>query len=220
MCYNSNIQHKGLEFLISDCFGIGFDWKDKDFQDAVRSKDERIFEILNWAVNGGADRYDDAVSFYHNVTSRETWESTRRHIRYYSDEQLESLRRNEYLSQKSAEVIDLYLSGRLEKIIEIEKEMEKSEKKIKSSPGFVYLIMAENGLYKIGKAKDLKKRLSPFSVEFPMKWELIYSFKSENYDAAEINLHSQFHDKREVGEWFRLSAEDVEYIKSIKDGQI
>jgi hypothetical protein len=86
--------------------------------------------------------------------------------------------------------------------------------------GFVYLIRIETGLYKIGKAKDMTKRLQPFGVLFPMKWELVYQFKSNDYSAAEARLHHKFAEKRDIGEWFRLTADDVEYIKGIKDGQL
>jgi len=86
--------------------------------------------------------------------------------------------------------------------------------------GFVYLIRAENGLYKIGKAKNISKRLQPFSVNFPMKWEIVHSFQSENYSAAEIDLHRKFASKRDIGEWFKLSPADVQYITSIQDGQL
>lgn len=86
--------------------------------------------------------------------------------------------------------------------------------------GFVYLIRIESGLYKIGKAKDITKRLQPFGVLFPMKWELVYQFKSDDYSAAEAKLHNKFFDKRDIGEWFRLDPADVEYITSIQDGQL
>jgi hypothetical protein len=80
--------------------------------------------------------------------------------------------------------------------------------------------LAENGLYKIGKAKNVSTRMQPFSVHFPMKWDLVYSFKSNNYSHAEELLHAKYADKRDVGEWFRLTDADVEYIKGIKDGTL
>jgi hypothetical protein len=87
-------------------------------------------------------------------------------------------------------------------------------------PGYVYLLRAENGLYKIGKAKNVAKRLQPFSVHFPMKWELVHSFHSDDYGIAEEELHWQYRDKRDVGEWFKLLPEDVEHITGIQDGQL
>ena len=94
--------------------------------------------------------------------------------------------------------------------------------KPKRSPvaGHVYLIRAENGLYKIGKAKNITARLKPFGVDFPMKWDLVYSFSSGDYSLAEEALHRRFADKRGIGEWFQLLPEDVAYIMSIQDGQL
>lgn len=86
--------------------------------------------------------------------------------------------------------------------------------------GYIYLIAAENGLYKIGKAKDLGKRLKPFSVNFPMRWELIHSFRSDDYSRAESRLHKRFTSKRDVGEWFRLSPSDIAFITSLQDGSL
>lgn len=86
--------------------------------------------------------------------------------------------------------------------------------------GYIYLIKTETGLYKIGKAKDLGKRLKPFSVNFPMRWELIHSFRSGDYSKAEEDLHNKFNDKRDVGEWFRLSPSDVIFITSLQDGSL
>ena len=88
-----------------------------------------------------------------------------------------------------------------------------------SSNGFIYLIRAENGLYKIGKTKDLEKRIKPFHVDFPMKWEMVYSFQSPDYGLAESFLHIRFSEKRDVGEWFRLSNEDIIFIMSLRDGE-
>jgi hypothetical protein len=90
----------------------------------------------------------------------------------------------------------------------------------KSAIGFIYLIRAENGLYKIGKAKNVSTRMQPFSVSFPMKWDLVYSFQANDYNYAEALLHQRYANKRDVGEWFKLSIDDVEYIKSLQDGQL
>lgn len=86
--------------------------------------------------------------------------------------------------------------------------------------GFVYLVKLENGLYKIGKTKHLSERMKVFAVSFPMKWELYYSFLSDDYTRAEKTLHTEFADKREVGEWFRLTQRDINSITAIKDGQL
>jgi T5orf172 domain. len=111
------------------------------------------------------------------------------------------------------------------KILEAKQNQAQQEQRTKAGlkpgmNGFVYLIEAENGIYKIGKAKDINKRLQPFSVRFPMKWSLVHYFASKDYSAAESSLHRRYASKRDVGEWFKLSKVDVDYITRIQDGQL
>jgi hypothetical protein len=206
MCYTSSKLHKktGTTILISDCFGVGFDWKDEAFQNAVRNHDESLWDILEWMALGDADECNKAESFESNLSY---------------DSKIYDLLENEYLGEFGKNMIEMYLDGSLLEKVKEERSKYGSVKK-KSVSGYVYLILAENGLYKIGKAKNVSTRLQPFSVHFPMKWELVYTFQSDDYSKAEAQLHSKFADKRGVGEWFQLESDDVEYIKSIQDGQL
>lgn len=97
---------------------------------------------------------------------------------------------------------------------------QRAEKKQKSNPGYVYLVGAENGNYKIGKAKNVDERVNTFGVKLPIKTWLVHSFASNDYSKAEAALHEQFAEKRTHGEWFLLAGEDVEYIKGIQDNQL
>lgn len=99
-------------------------------------------------------------------------------------------------------------------------EKEREEKKKAKREGFVYLIAADNGMHKIGKTVNLTNRVNEFGIKLPMKTWLVHSFKSQNYDVAELQLHELFEDKRSHGEWFVLTDEDVQYICSIQDGQL
>lgn len=121
----------------------------------------------------------------------------------------------DYYSEESVEQFNAELEQRRAQI-----RTHPDKPKRKPVAGHVYLIRAENGLYKIGKAKNLTARMKPFSVEFPMKWELVHTFASDDYSIAEGALHNMFDDRRAVGEWFKLLPEDVVYIKSIQDGQL
>lgn len=86
--------------------------------------------------------------------------------------------------------------------------------------GFIYLLGAENGLHKIGRAKDLDSRIHTFGVKLPVKTWLVHSFKSDQYDKAETSLHEKYSEKRSHGEWFDLSVDDVNQICLIRDGQL
>ena len=222
MCYDADLQHKGLQFRIGNCFGVGFDWNDEAFQEAVRNRDERVWEILEWSVNGGGERYNEAAEFEEYHTAYSSYSSVLSHLRDYdSNNDLEAMYENPYLSAKAKKRIEAYYNGSLEELAHQQRQAEKeSQKRNKKEAGNVYLILAENGLYKIGKAKNVSSRIQPFSVHFPMKWDLVHSFQSDSYSKAEAKLHEMFVDKRDVGEWFKLSPADVEYITAIKDGQL
>jgi len=113
--------------------------------------------------------------------------------------------------------------------LEKQREKEREEKAVlhrerkkekKNKVGYVYLVGADNGFYKIGRTVNVTNRVTEFGIKIPMRTWLEHSFSSEQYDTAEIKLHELFSQKRDHGEWFNLSPEDVEYIKSIKDGEL
>ena len=88
------------------------------------------------------------------------------------------------------------------------------------SPGYIYLIRADlpNDYrpYKIGYSKDVSNRMATFNVKLPFRFDLVYTLKTENMRRVEKLLHRQFQSKRVNGEWFDLSADDVEWIKNYK----
>jgi hypothetical protein len=83
--------------------------------------------------------------------------------------------------------------------------------------GFVYLLWAENGLHKIGKAKSIDDRVHNLGIKIPIKTKLIHAFKTEDRNKAEADLHQRYAEKREHGEWFDLNEQDIAEITAIKD---
>lgn len=121
-----------------------------------------------------------------------------------------------YASETLKEVIEAVLAGNGNPYINpIKKENGKILK-----PGYIYLLHASNGLYKIGKAKNVDDRLARFEVKLPLEIALIYSIQVSDMNKAEKTLHNKFIDKRKNGEWFDLSNDDVSYICSIKEGDL
>lgn len=106
--------------------------------------------------------------------------------------------------------------------------LEKREKRIRekkdparSNPqraGYVYLLRAHSGLYKIGFTKNPDHRIETFSVKLPFEVEFEALINTDNMHQLERGLHVMFDDKRVNGEWFNLSPEDVAYIKSLQGG--
>jgi len=84
-------------------------------------------------------------------------------------------------------------------------------------PGHVYLLLADNGLYKIGWAANVDNRILQLEPKLPYDLELIHSIKTDRPRTLERELHGKFADKRVRGEWFKLDTEDVAYIKGIED---
>lgn len=91
---------------------------------------------------------------------------------------------------------------------------------------YVYIIQGTHkgvSRYKIGKANDIKDRLSRFEVKIPFDISLICSFRVKDALSFESELHRLLSEKRLSGEWFDLDTEDFKTIfklgikKEVKD---
>jgi hypothetical protein len=79
---------------------------------------------------------------------------------------------------------------------------------------YVYLIRADNGLYKIGLTSNIERRFNTLRAQSPIPLELILYVNGENARELERELHDKFSDKRHHGEWFELSDENLAYIRT------
>jgi Meiotically up-regulated gene 113 len=87
------------------------------------------------------------------------------------------------------------------------KEDNFSKPKIRNSSigGFVYVINRENSQeYKIGKSKDIGKRILQLKTANSENLILVKSVFSLNYGEIEKNLHKKYRHYRISGEWFLL----------------
>lgn len=83
--------------------------------------------------------------------------------------------------------------------------------------GYVYLFRRPD-LYKIGKSTDLSRRQKELEREHGVELKLLHSFLSNDYTRAEGLLLAKYRPKlREGAEWFDLTDEDVQEIRSIID---
>ena len=85
-------------------------------------------------------------------------------------------------------------------------------------PGYVYLIAADNGTYKIGVSVDPKRRVKKMGINLPYELEVVHTIPTEDMLATEKALHALFADKRVGGEWFELDESDVTLVKRIENG--
>jgi len=82
----------------------------------------------------------------------------------------------------------------------------------------VYLIRGNDGRYKIGIAKNPKKRISQLQTGNSDKMKIIEVYQSDNASKIETALHNQYSHVRQSGEWFDLSViDESNFIKKCKD---
>lgn len=85
--------------------------------------------------------------------------------------------------------------------------------------GYVYLLKAETGHWKIGRTKDPNDRLRTFNVKLPFKVEYEHLIKCRHANEVESALHEHYMLKRINGEWFDLSDDDIALIKGMQSDQ-
>lgn len=74
--------------------------------------------------------------------------------------------------------------------------------------GFIYILKSKYGC-KIGKSRELEKRLNLFDVKLPFKIECILTVQTKEYHTKEKILHERYASKHLDGEWFQLDENDI-----------
>lgn len=75
--------------------------------------------------------------------------------------------------------------------------------------GFVYVIQDGSGLCKIGRAKDVQKRLRTLATAASSELTLVASWLCDDASGRESTLHQEWSEARVRGEWFRIPEEVV-----------
>lgn len=92
----------------------------------------------------------------------------------------------------------------------------RGQKKAKVKAGYVYLLRADNGTWKIGKTVNPHSRKKTFGVKLPFQVEFEHLIECGDMTKLEKELHSMFAEKRLRGsEFFALTPDDVEKIKKL-----
>ncbi len=81
--------------------------------------------------------------------------------------------------------------------------------------GFVYLLRSGKK-YKIGRSNAVGRRLRELSIQLPQKPNMVHVIKTDDPEDIESYWHKRFEEKREGGEWFALSQEDIRAFKKRK----
>jgi hypothetical protein len=75
---------------------------------------------------------------------------------------------------------------------------------------FIYVLVAKNGLFKIGESGQVKSRLRIVQSNSPVWVEPFFWFSGDR--DLEAALHTMFSKKRVRGEWFALDKDDILYL--------
>lgn len=78
--------------------------------------------------------------------------------------------------------------------------------------GYVYLLKSSNGYYKLGRTKNITRRLLGYRSKYPLEMEIIHIIPSKNYVLAETFLLNSFSECKLYGEWFSLNDDAINWI--------
>ena len=83
--------------------------------------------------------------------------------------------------------------------------------------GYIYLLR-QGDIFKIGRSKNPSERRRVHNNTSPVEVSLEHKLHVIDMESAESWLHRRFKQKLIKNEWFRLTPEDVAWVKQLRDG--
>lgn len=94
-----------------------------------------------------------------------------------------------------------------------------SEQHHRSSPksprsGWLYVVKCQDR-YKIGRTIDLNRRLLELTKQVPFPLSLVHKSHHADINTIERSVHTKYEDQNIMGEWFKLTEGDLEWLKTL-----
>lgn len=76
----------------------------------------------------------------------------------------------------------------------------------------LYILIASNGLCKIGRSNNLYQRIASLWTMIPDEFEVYALFSTDKHIVCEKVVHRKYEDRRVKGEWFVLTQNDLDEL--------